>query len=96
MVMTRNEFWIVAFIAVIVSATLTMVIVNYSTMRDGNDFHRNVIERLESIEHMRTKATAKRFTSDHYLELSQCLRIPYAGRERCLKDIDAKFKEQQQ
>lgn len=36
-------------------------------------------QKLEDLEHMRAKATAKRFTSDHYLELSQCLRIPCGG-----------------
>ena len=93
MVLTRNEFWLVSFIAAIVSATLMMVLFNGSTLRDGNEFHKQVINRLEDIEHQKVAATAKRFTSDHYRELSQCLRIPYLGRERCLKDLDAKFKE---
>ena len=96
MVLTKNEFWLVIFIATIVSATLMTVMFNGFAIQDGNEYHESVLQRLEAIEHQKAPATAKRFTSDHYLELSQCLRIPYAGRERCLKDIDAKFKEQQQ
>ena len=94
--MTRNEFWLVAFIAAVVSATLLTVLFNGSALRDGNEFHQNVIQRLENIEHMKTPATAKRWTSDDGLAQIKCLeQYPYGSVERkeCLNRITAKFLE---
>ena len=94
MAMTRQEFWIVTFISVIVSLTLAMVLVNFSMTNQGNGFHREVVQRLERIELQKVPATAKRFKSDDFLEFLNCMEIPYKDREPCLAKMRERFKEQ--
>jgi len=49
-------------------------------------------DRLLRLELSKTPATMKRYTSDHFLKLAECLKIPYATRQPCIDALTAEFK----
>ena len=89
MALTKNEFWIVTLIALVVSLTFGVVLYNMSMMRDGNAFHQSVIDRLTQIEQQRVPATARRFTADHGLVMIACEKGPEGLKEACLDKLEA-------
>ncbi len=92
MMSQRTETITTLFVSVVLGVALIVAVRFFAGMSEDNTRILSVVlanaERLEALENNKAKATAKRFTADDYLALSQCLRVPYKDREACLEQID--------
>lgn len=90
----RRENITITILAVLVGCVLVFMVYSFSGVSDGHNRIEAIVtangERLEALESNKSKATAKRFTSDDGEALMKCLRIPNLtpARESCLQAVE--------
>lgn len=91
----KSETWLIIGMSVITCMALLVAIFMMSRVPDDHDQLLTEVQkngtRLESLEKMKTPATARRFTADDGQALMRCLRIPYPQRQPCLDTVQQRI-----